>query len=72
MVLTIIIAALTAVGLVLAVLIKPYITVGKIKLGLYWIIAVIGAILMLLTGRISFSSALEGITANSSVNPLKF
>ena len=71
MVLTIIIAALTAVGLVLAVLIKPYITVGKIKLGLYWIIAVIGAILMLLTGRISFSSALEGITANSSVNPLK-
>ncbi len=71
MVLSVIIAGVTALFMVGAVLVKPYITIGKIKLGLYWIICLIGAILMLLTGCIDFNLAIKGITADTSVNPLK-
>lgn len=71
MTLTVCIAAAVVVAMILTVLIKPYINIGTHKLGLYWVVCLIGAILMLATGRISFSSAIKGITADSSVNPLK-
>ncbi len=71
MTLTVCIAATVAVAMILTVLIKPYINFGSHKLGLYWVVCLIGAILMLATGRISFASAINGITADSSVNPLK-
>lgn len=71
MILTIIIAGLTALSMIGAVLFKPYINIGKFKVGLYWIICLIGAVAMLLTNCIDLSSAIDGITANTSVNPLK-
>ena len=71
MTLTVCIAAAVAVAMILTVLIKPYINIGTHKLGLYWVVCLIGAILMLATGRISFPAAINGITADSSVNPLK-
>lgn len=71
MILTIIIACATVVSMTGAVLIKPYINLGKIKLGLYWIICLVGALLMLLLGCIDFGTVISGITANSSVNPIK-
>ena len=71
MVLTVIISAVSVIGMIAAVLTKPYITVKGHKLGLYWIITLVGAILLLALGCIPFKSALDGITAKSSVNPLK-
>ena len=66
-----IISALTAVAMVTAVLVKPYVAVGKIKIGLYWVACLIGALLILAFGVISPVKAWEGITADSEVNPLK-
>lgn len=71
MALTIGIALTTAFCMVLSVLIKPYIKIGKKSLGLYWIICLFGALLMILTNRISLRQVFDGITANTSVNPLK-
>lgn len=71
MALTIIIALTTALCMVLSVLIKPYVKIGKKSVGLYWIICLIGATLMILTNRISLKTVFDGITANTSVNPLK-
>lgn len=71
MALTIGIAGATALLMVATVLIKPYINIGKIKIGLYWVVCLLGAILMLATKRISFGKVIDGITANTSVNPLK-
>lgn len=71
MTLTIIIATLTAATMICAVLIKPYATIKKFSIGLYWIACLIGAIAMLIFGRISINSALNGITAQTSVNPIK-
>ena len=68
---TIIIASITAIAMICAVLIKPYATIKKFSIGLYWVVCLIGAILMLVFNRLSLSSAINGITAQTSVNPLK-
>lgn len=71
MVTTLIIAGTSIALMFGSVLVKPYIRMGKFRLGLYWIICLAGALIMLLTGSITFEKAISGITANTSVNPLK-
>lgn len=71
MITSIVIAGTTALFMALAVLIKPYINVGKIRLGLYWIISLLGAIFMLVFGCIDLKSVISGITADTAVNPIK-
>lgn len=71
MVAPIVIAAVTACFMILSVLFKPYLSFGKIKVGLYVIICFIGAVAELIFGGLSFGDAVDGITANSAVNPLK-
>ena len=71
MALTIIICAVTALLVMLSVLIKPEFSLGKLKLGTYWVIAFFGAILLLITGCLPFGELIRGLTQNTSVNPLK-
>ena len=71
MLVPVIIAAVTAIAMILSVLFKPYLSFGKIKVGLYVIICFLGAIAELLFGGLSAGEAIKGITANSAVNPLK-
>ncbi len=66
-----IIAIITIVLMVLSVLIKPYIKIGKREVGLYWLICLAGAVAMLISKSISFDAVFKGITADTSVNPLK-
>ena len=66
-----IIAATTALLMILSVLFKPYLSVGKYKVGLYVVVCFFGAVAELIFGGLSFSAAINGITADSSVNPLK-
>ena len=69
--LTIILALITVIAMVVAVLTKPYVKIFKFNIGLYWIVCFIGAFFMLITGCIDFSTVISGVTANTSVNPLK-
>ena len=71
MTLTVAIASITALTMVATVLIKPYAQIKNFKIGLYWVVCLIGAILILLTGCLPLSSAIAGITADTSVNPIK-
>ena len=71
MVLTIIISAVTVLAMASVVLIKPYFKVKKSEIGLYWIVCLIGALLLLFTGCINLKTVFSGITANTSVNPIK-
>lgn len=71
MALTIIICSVTALLVMLSVLIKPEFSLGKLKLGTYWVVAFIGAIILLVTGCLPFGELLSGLTQNTSVNPLK-
>lgn len=69
--LTIILALITVIAMVTVVLTKPYIKIRSFSVGLYWIVCFIGAFLILITGCIDLSTVISGITANTSVNPLK-
>ncbi len=65
------IAISTVALMICAVLVKPYVKIGRIKIGLYWLICLIGAIFMLCFGGVSIKSAVADITAPTAVNPLK-
>ena len=71
MALTIILALITVISMVIVVLTKPYVKIGKLNIGLYWVVCLVGAVFMLIFGRISLTSVISGITADTSVNPLK-
>lgn len=71
MILTVIIASATALSMTGVALIKPYVTIKNVRIGLYWIVCLCGAVILIASGCISFSSVLSGITSNTAVNPLK-
>lgn len=71
MVLTIVISAVTVLGIILSLLIKPNFNVKGRNISFYWIFALVGAILLIVTGCISLDSVFEGLTSQNSVNPLK-
>ena len=57
--------------LTLSILFFPYVRIGKIKVGSYWIVALIGAALLLTIGSAPFETVTESLTANTEINPLK-
>ncbi len=71
MILALIICLITGVGVFLSVLVKPEFRIGKIALGTYWVVSLVGALLLLATGSIPLSDLWAGLTADSAVNPLK-
>ena len=71
MALTLSISAITVVGIIASLIIKPNITIKGKSFGLYWIIATLGAILFVACNCLSISEAFIGLTRDSSVNPLK-
>lgn len=62
--------AVSAILMVTSVLFKPYVKIGKVSLGLYWIFPLIGAIVVL-CARMPFDFALKGLTADTAINPIK-
>ena len=71
MALTIVISAVTVLGIILSLLIKPNFHVKGRNISFYWIFALVGAILLITTGCISLDAVFEGLTSQNSVNPLK-
>ena len=71
MILTILIASITCITLILSILFFPRIKIKKFSIGSYWVISLVGAVLMIATSRVSFGSIIEGLTAEDAINPLK-
>lgn len=71
MTLTIIIAILTCIFLVLSIIKFPTIKIGKLHLESFWLIALIGALLIILTKRIPLDKLFTSLTNDSSINPIK-
>lgn len=57
--------------MVISVLFKPNVTIKNLTLGLYWIIALVGAITILIFKLLPFDELVGNLTKNSAVNPLK-
>ena len=70
MIATIIIAGLTFVGITLSILFFPRITIKNIKIDTYWIIAIIGALLLVVTTLCPIGEIGTSWTSQTSVNPI--
>lgn len=71
MVATIVISIITFLLIALSILFFPQIKVGKVRLGTYWIIALIGAVILLSFSLAPIQEVFGQLTANTSINPLK-
>ena len=68
---TIVISCLTFLLVTLSILFFPKIRIGKVSLSTYWIIAFIGAVLLLSFGFAPIGKVWEGLVGNTAINPLK-
>ena len=71
MIWTIIIAALAFVGISASILFFPHVRIKKVKLDTYWIIAIIGALLLVATTLCPIEEIGKSWTSSTAVNPLK-
>ena len=68
---TIVVSSITILAILIMLIVKPTFTIKGKEISFYWIIAILGAVLLLAIGRISPSEAWAGLTRQTSVNPLK-
>ena len=71
MLLSIIISAATCLAMILAVLFYPKINIGRLSLGSYWVVTLVGAILLLVTGAVDLHGVVDALLADTAINPLK-
>ncbi len=71
MVPTIIISCVTFLLVILSILFFPHIKIGKIKLDTYWIISLIGAIILLCFSYAPIKKVGEQLISDAAINPLK-
>lgn len=68
---TLSVAAITVALMISSIIVKPYVNIRRVKIGLYCAVAVAGAAVLLATGSVSVSEVAQGFTADTAVNPLK-
>lgn len=71
MVATIIIASITFVLVTLSILLFPHIHFKRFRLDTYWIIALLGAVILLITRLAPIEEVGNQLISNTSINPLK-
>lgn len=70
-VLSVVISICVCLGIVLSSLIKPSIKIKNFTLNLYWVIALMGALILLLSTCLPYKEFIDSLFSNSSINPLK-
>ena len=68
---TIIIASITFILVTLSILFFPKIKVGKFHISTYWIISLIGAIILLIFQFAPITEVFKELTNSNSINPIK-
>lgn len=68
---TIVISTVTFISIIVSLLFIPRIKIGKIEIHLYWIIALLGAIVLLAFSFAPANEVWKQLTANTKINPLK-
>ena len=71
MIATIIIAGLTFLGITLSILFFPHIKIKKITLDTYWMIAILGAVILVATTLCPINEIVNSWTSTTAVNPIK-
>ena len=68
---TIVIASITFIAVTLSILFFPRIKVGRFHISTYWVIALIGAIILLSFQFAPIKEVFKELTSDTSINPLK-
>ncbi len=68
---TIIICAVTCLFMILAVLFFPKFKIWKFSVDSYWVITVLGAIILLVTSLADIKVVLPALVADTAINPIK-
>ena len=71
MIATIVVSAITILTILILLIVKPTFTVKGVTISFYWIIALLGAVLLFAVGSITPVEIWTGLTRPTSVNPLK-
>ena len=66
---SVIISVITIIFLILSVLFKPTIKIKNLELQTFWIVTLIGALLLILFKMIPLKELFNSLTQSSSVNP---
>ncbi len=67
----IIIVAITCLVMIFGILFKPQIKLGKLTLNTYWVVVLIGALIIICFGFVDVKVLWANLTDNSAINPLK-
>lgn len=70
-ILTLVIAIVVALGIVLTSIFKSSIKIKNFNLNFYWIIALAGALILLISTAVGWQEFGDALFSNSSINPLK-
>lgn len=71
MIATIIIASITFLLVILSILFFPHIQIKKVRLDTYWLIALFGAIILLISRLSPIENVWNQLTSNTPINPIK-
>ena len=71
MIATIIISSITFLLVILSIFLFPHIRIGKFKLDTYWMIALVGAIILLVTQFAPIEEVGKQLVSQTSINPIK-
>lgn len=68
---TVLICAVSCALMIAAILFFPKFHIFRIPVSTYWVVALAGALCLLLTGQVGFSEAFGAMTASGAMNPIK-
>lgn len=68
---SIIICGVACLLMILSVLFLPTVRIGKIKLDTYWLVALLGAAVLLISGQADVSRVGAALVSNDAINPIK-
>ena len=71
MIATIIIAALTCLAMISCIVFKPYIQIKRVHVGTYWLVALVGAIILMAAKLVPINEVGQALVANTEINPIK-
>lgn len=64
-------ASISIIGLLITVIFFPKFKTKKMEFQTFYLVPLLGAFIILLTGTVSFKEFSEGLTSNTAMNPLK-
>lgn len=68
---TIVVSIIVCASIIACVLFVPEIKIGKVRIAPYWVVAVLGAVIIVIFGDITLQDLGAKLTASTAVNPLK-